>query len=232
MSTALEGKVLLKPNDFSDVSNEALLRIARTKKATWIVIQPLHPTYSGLLSLIPLGEKNVFIQTSFACSSNDIKEPAFDAQSVNFEVYPPPITDSTFEYYMENVDQYFLKPWHNKLLKEIDQWFRESIKAFRAVTSCIRYEINNQTVAFHSEFPYMDTFGTQVVQIGWIWIDANLSADQRRGVHKCFANYLKARSDSRYQSSIHILNLRSQRFFRKLGFEPVCANVYIPSLEY
>ena len=68
--------------------------------------------------------------------------------------------------------------------------------------------------------------GVEVDQIGWIWIDRNLSQEMRKEAHQNVSNWLRdSLSKSFYQAGIHIENTRSQNFFKKLGFTTKCAHI-------
>ncbi len=68
--------------------------------------------------------------------------------------------------------------------------------------------------------------GESVDQIGWVWIDQNLSKEIRTEAHLLLSNWLRSnlRHDF-YQAGVHIENIRSQKFFTKLGFKAKCAHI-------
>lgn len=61
--------------------------------------------------------------------------------------------------------------------------------------------------------------------IAWIWIAQELSAEERQTVHYRLVNWLQKSSAENIISVVHSFNTRSNLFFRKLGFKPICIQI-------
>lgn len=66
---------------------------------------------------------------------------------------------------------------------------------------------------------------TPVDWIPWVWIEKDLSPAERKAVHRRFRQWLTVGRLERVQCSVSAGNARSQRFFRKLGFNPECIHI-------
>ena len=56
--------------------------------------------------------------------------------------------------------------------------------------------------------------------IPWVWIDSKLSANERQNVHFQMVSWLKKNTKKEIGAGIDAVNLRSLKFFTKLGFKP------------
>lgn len=70
-----------------------------------------------------------------------------------------------------------------------------------------------------------DYEGVPVDWVPWVWVDKALDVQSRAMVHARFVNWMKAGRLDRIQCSVASGNVRSQKFFRKLGFKPECLHI-------
>jgi len=57
--------------------------------------------------------------------------------------------------------------------------------------------------------------------IGYIWIDSNLEKEERMTIHKYIKWWLKKNMKHKVlRAGVYSFNIRSQKFFRKMGFKP------------
>lgn len=61
--------------------------------------------------------------------------------------------------------------------------------------------------------------------IPWIWIDPNIPLEDRKSLHGLISGWLKANIDGKVQCVVDSYNVRSQKFFKKLGFIPECVHI-------
>ena len=61
--------------------------------------------------------------------------------------------------------------------------------------------------------------------IPWVWIDPDISLEDRKVLHRLISVWLKANIDSKVQCVVDSYNVRSQKFFKKLGFIPECVHI-------
>lgn len=72
---------------------------------------------------------------------------------------------------------------------------------------------------------WKDLRGEPVDWITWVWIPEGLPGSARAAAHRKIAGWLKTNVETRVQCAVNTFNLRSQKFFIKLGFRPQC--IYI-----
>lgn len=61
--------------------------------------------------------------------------------------------------------------------------------------------------------------------IPWVWVSDELLPVERRILHAQILNWLKLSVDNKVQCVVDSYNVRSQKFFRKLGFTPECLHI-------
>lgn len=61
--------------------------------------------------------------------------------------------------------------------------------------------------------------------VAWIWIDETLPRSERKLIHQDMCDVMRKLKAERLRCSVGIYNLRSQRFFEKLGFSPVVLHI-------
>lgn len=72
-------------------------------------------------------------------------------------------------------------------------------------------------------------FADEPVQwIPWVWIASSLLPEERRDMHARIAAWLRAGVDDKVQCVVDSYNIRSQKFFRKMGFLPECLHIVKP----
>lgn len=64
--------------------------------------------------------------------------------------------------------------------------------------------------------------GAPVDWLHWAWISDALGSQERSDIHRQAAEWVRANVEKEIQCNIFAFNLRSQKFFRKLGFLPKC----------
>jgi len=70
-----------------------------------------------------------------------------------------------------------------------------------------------------------DYADSPVEWIPWIWIAPDISQEERKVLHVLISGWLKANISGRVQCVVDSYNVRSQKFFKKLGFTPECVHI-------
>lgn len=61
--------------------------------------------------------------------------------------------------------------------------------------------------------------------VPWVWIDESLLAEERKILHSNIRTWLTENIDKELQCIVNSFNVRSQKFFRKMGFIPECIRI-------
>jgi len=67
--------------------------------------------------------------------------------------------------------------------------------------------------------------------ITWVWIEKDISKDERSVIHNYISVWLRDNIEDRVQCVVNSFNVRSQKFFRKLGFTPECIHIVRKDLK-
>lgn len=230
MSSSAE-TVHIKPPRYSTELINELSDLARKTAYRWAVVQPDQPSTADIEKLVARGNTNVVIQFGFIAEGKNLTHIGQPSNRCIKTCFAPPLPDEVQTFYKENFHEYFIKPWSRVWDAPTLRWFSQSVQDLMPVTACKVYKIDGRAVGLQAEFPHTDAFGLPVTQIGWIWINQGLPKEDRASVHNAVFSDLSSRPETRFQAGIHLFNIRSRRFFSKLGFQPLCAHVYLPSLR-
>ncbi|MFC1521789.1 GNAT family N-acetyltransferase [Elusimicrobiota bacterium] len=113
----------------------------------------------------------------------------------------------------------------NSFAKDIDDY----AKKYVTIDGSRRLMKSNEAIGIVTVTNLHDCSGHALDHLGWILIDGKLSDDERNTAHAKLAAWLKTYAAGTIQAFIHHFNLRSQKFFSRLGFEPVCLHVFKPN---
>ena len=120
--------------------------------------------------------------------------------------------------YLETQAKAFIAPWagqiDSKYLDEISSFVKEDLP------------VSKQLCFFKGKCPVglalLTVLGSGAGLISWIWFAPDLSAAERRKAHELFAGWLRDGKYPQIKSVVHSFNLRSNKFFLKMGFHPQC----------
>lgn len=85
---------------------------------------------------------------------------------------------------------------------------------------------DKEVVALVHMMDWVDYLNKPVDWIGHIWISSNLKKGERKKIHKYISWWLKFNNKrEKIQGVVHSFNIRSQKFFRKMGFKPECVHI-------
>ena len=116
----------------------------------------------------------------------------------------------------------FATPWRKYLGRELIGSFLDILISRCTVGGTTLIEDEDRLLGMVSIFPEHDCLGRPLDQVGWVWIDRSLKQSQRAAAHAVVSHALTMSESPRLQAGVHIKNLRSQRFFSRLGFRPTC----------
>ena len=120
--------------------------------------------------------------------------------------------------YLETQAKAFIAPWAGKLdskyLDEVSSFIKEDLP----VSKSLCFFKDNCPVGL----ALLTVLGSWAGLISWVWFEPALSVAERRKAHELFVGWLRAGKYPQIKSVVHSFNLRSNRFFLKLGFHPQC----------
>lgn len=106
-------------------------------------------------------------------------------------------------------------------ITEHENFVRNSLPSVRRI--CLRK--NGAPVALLMLVETRNYEDVQVDWVSWAWIAPSLGVEDRKMAHLQLLRWLSAGGLDRVQCSVASHNFRSQKFFRKMGFRPECAQI-------
>ncbi len=77
-----------------------------------------------------------------------------------------------------------------------------------------------RNVALLTTVKWKDCLDQPADWVTWVWIDPTLAKDERNAIRSYFSKWLVDNSANKVQCFINAFNVRSQKFFRRIGFLP------------
>lgn len=125
------------------------------------------------------------------------------------------------EVYLSTSDSY-----HKSLGKPLSQ--RESderdavLSEFLPSARVSAFEKQHDVIALLVLVKWQDCFGEPVDWIPWVWINSRLPENEREFVRSRWREWLRNVVADRVQCVVEGSNIRSGRFFKRMGFHPEC----------
>lgn len=120
----------------------------------------------------------------------------------------------------------FFSEWKSYLGPRYLEGARVGMKMLKDPGKYLCLKKGRKTVALVYMMDWMDWRGRPVDWVGHIWIDAGLDPFDRGRIHGYIAAWWKRTAKTgKIQGVVNSFNLRSQKFFRKMGFKPECLHV-------
>lgn len=116
----------------------------------------------------------------------------------------------------------FAGPWGGYLGRELTATFLDILIARCTARGTTLVEVDGRLIGMVSLFPERDCLGRPLEQVGWVWIERSLDPRRRAAAHAVVARALSTAEARWLQAGVHVKNVRSQRFFSRLGFKPTC----------
>lgn len=124
-----------------------------------------------------------------------------------------------------SVEKYFYAPYKDRLdlkkNRKEDVWFLREAMTLRK--SAILTE-KGAIRGIVSALDWKDTAGRPSLLVAWVWISDKLLPPRRAQAHVALSEWLKAHARGRIMATVDSFNVRSRRFFIKLGFSPECVH--------
>jgi hypothetical protein len=134
------------------------------------------------------------------------------------------------EAFVKSFETDFLSKWHSYLGKQMVDTKRQNVAHITNFDNSIAFARSGSqehVCAMMVNGPSMDCYLSPVEQIYWIWIDQAISGAARSSIKREFVRYLASYPQStQFQAGVHLLNVRSQSFFKSIGFSYQCMHIY------
>lgn len=114
----------------------------------------------------------------------------------------------------------FYKKWEGELgagyMKEANMVSEKLLSPARSAALAK----DGRNVALLTTVKWKDCLDQPADWVTWVWIDPVLTKDERISIRNYFTQWLNNNSAKKVQCFINSFNVRSQKFFRRIGFLP------------
>ncbi|MCX5792492.1 MAG: hypothetical protein NTY45_09835 [Elusimicrobia bacterium] len=127
--------------------------------------------------------------------------------------------------YKMSVEKYFYAPCKElldlKKNRKEDVWFLRKAITLRGSAVLTERGLIQGVI---NTIDWKDAAGRPALLVAWVWISDKLLPPQRAQAHAALTDWLKEHAKGRIMATADSFNMRSRRFFVKLGFLPECVH--------
>lgn len=208
---------------FSDVTAELVSTLRHKHPQKSVAIRPTAPAFEDLAALTKSLKDAAIGQVGFTVQKDQLRRPAARDRSCVNARRPTGLAEVRY-YLAESYIERFAKPWADYLGPTRIQ-DNLNILLTAATTGNTTFAVRDDApVGMAVCFPHHDCAGIPVLQVAWVWVDGQLASSERQQAHYALCEPLMMSRYRTLQAGIHLKNLRSQRFFTTLGFQPRCVH--------
>lgn len=119
--------------------------------------------------------------------------------------------------------EYFFKPFREYQERDYKKENRDFFKNHFPKTKGISVRRGGKVVSMMSvlHMPADGKAYRPMSWITWVWVDARLSKEERKAIHGMLGGWLKRLPGKYFGGAIHAVNIRSQKWFMRMGARPV-----------
>lgn len=193
---------------------------AGSRSDSTIIFRPRTPRQSDLEALAASVPMNQFCQIGYLRESRPSVPLIAATSGVTGR---RPASRAELRYALtDSFIRHFAGPWKNYLGDVLLGSFLDIL-----ITRCTPGRTTlvfdtRRMIGMVSIFPESDCLGRPLDQVAWVWVERSLGPRLRAAAHDVVSRALATTDARRLQAGVHIKNIRSQRFFTRLGFKPTC----------
>lgn len=175
-------------------------------------VQVQHISGKYLVSLMLMADKAAVLDHKAAGTGNIVLERI---QS----------KDDLVDFYVDNQKEHFYKQWSDYISMEHLAGTRKFAEQFVTPDLSAFFVKDGVRVGFATLVRWKDLSGAPADLISWVWFDQRLSKADRSEAHSRMVHWLKDTAQSDMCCAVDSFNIRSQKFFKKMGFKVTCVIV-------
>jgi hypothetical protein len=119
----------------------------------------------------------------------------------------------------------FYKEWKEYLGERYINEFKFVANNYLSTAKVLYLEKDKKLTTLMTVIKWKDYTDIPVDWITWVWIEKDIAKDERSIIHNYISVWLRDNIEDRVQCVVNSFNVRSQKFFRKLGFTPKCIHI-------
>lgn len=208
----------------SDISDAFLDQLAWPDGATQLGFRFKQPIVDVPAVLSRNLSKKYIAQIGYLARKDDLVAPASDGPA-SIELQTPDDLDALKTLTKRTLLDFLFKPWREFMNPD----FPGEVDAFLAgqlsLASSAWLVNRDAHVGLINLMHPRDCLGRPVDHVAWIWLDERLPLRERIEAHRRLILWLKQNTSKPVQAFIYSFNVRSIRFFTKVGFKPACVHI-------
>lgn len=114
----------------------------------------------------------------------------------------------------------FYKKWEGQLGEEYMKETQMVIDTMLPAAKATALSKDGRNIALLTAVNWKDCFDQPADWITWVWMDPELTREERGRVQSCFLKWINENCETKVQCFVNCFNVKSQKFFRRLGFVP------------
>lgn len=124
--------------------------------------------------------------------------------------------------YVSTQKEYFYIPWAKHIRMELLEGARNFAEKYAKPERARWLNKDGKMVGLVVLVEWRDWFGAPADLLSWLWFSPDLSPEDRKAAHGILVTWLSLEAPGKITCAIDSFNLRSQKFFKKIGFRPKC----------
>lgn len=219
-----EKSAVFEAPSFASIKTEDLDQYFYKNINSTLIVRPKKCDMSDLDDLRKNVSNKYFVQIGFMAEKNDLVKSRENLTDCPLQSITPQNIESFRNLVSSTIEQYFSALWRDYIAQTTLDAFKQILADSVSVEKGRIIEFKGKPVAVIALFPHHDCLSKKVEQIGWVWVQEDLSDTYRDFTHQLLLRWLNGIVACSFQAGVHLHNVRSQKFFHKIGFNPECAH--------
>ncbi|MCT4642773.1 MAG: GNAT family N-acetyltransferase [Bacteriovoracaceae bacterium] len=217
--------ILFEPETYNDVTKAIVDESMQKHGKETFVVLPQKVDLDDLEYLKEEFKDSYFIQLGFIQEPSKVSFSNDDVELIeekNYRVQSEIIDDIQNTYgneMSEDWAKYIPEYKHKENMKYLSDL--STLEASYALIDPSSKELAGVVTTFDHKF----CTGEPLEQISWVWVNQSLNNNKKNTARNMIIKWLANRKSTLFQAGVHIENIKSQKFFLKMGFIPKCAHI-------
>lgn len=161
----------------------------------------------------------------YFAEKNELVTPKCADTDTNIRIKKVDSLDEIRQLYLSTVLQVFNEEFPGKLPDSRMKFSENVARNYLSLEKSLCLAQGKTVLGLVTVVGIKDYLERPVDCVNWVWLDKNLKLQERIAAQGIIVEWLKQIVVERANCYIDSYNFRSQRFFRRIGFIPVCLNI-------
>lgn len=162
------------------------------------------------------------VRIVYEATSGTIPLPQARSENQELQLCAFPDKKELVEAYVSTQKEYFYKPWSKHIRIELLEGARNFADKYARPERARWLKKDGGMVGLVVLVEWRDWFGAPTDLISWLWISPDLAVEERKAAHGLLLTWLGLEAHGKLTCAVDSFNLRSQKFFKRIGFTPKC----------